>query len=433
MKRGFRLSPGIYLTIGLPLLTVIVFGTIFILANPSLVLFVRQMFERLLDFFSDISDHFPAWTQILCWLVSAWILTGMIRPLRERFNYFKKECNYFTKELENSPCHSSLQTDTAKLESFQSPYYKEFENFPYHSSLQTDTAETESFQSPYYIGYRNMLFSVIVLFAVYLVFEFKTLWFRNFPAGFCYSDYSHQGAAWLVVALTLSTVILSFVFTPKIYKEPRIVTLRRLALIWSILNFVLAIAVYHRLFLYINFNGMTRMRVVGLLGMTAVLIGFMMVVRKITAQRSFTWLLSRFTWTVLVMVFLNFVLPVDWLVHRHNVARILKGDYAPAVQISVHPCSNEGYLTFLRLAVDCQDEIIRNGIKSLLLQKLIELEQSRQSQPPDGKYSWTKYQIADEILFRQLDTHRDFLKTTIPEADIHQSIQRFKSYVYQWY
>jgi hypothetical protein len=133
------------------------------------------------------------------------------------------------------------------------------------------------------------------------------------------------------------------------------------------------------------------------------------------------------------MVFLNFVLPVDWLVHRYNVARILKNDYAPAVQISVHPCSNEGYLTFLPLAIDCQNEIIRNGIRSLLFQKLAELEHSRQSQLPDGKYSWTKYQIADEILFRQLDAHRNILKTDVTENDARQSIQRFKNYVYQWY
>ncbi|MDR0705879.1 MAG: hypothetical protein LBF88_12975, partial [Planctomycetaceae bacterium] len=80
VKHSFRFSSGIYLAIGLPLLTVIIFGTIFILANPSLVFFVRQMFDKLLEFLSNISGWFPAWTQILCWFISAWILTGMIRP-----------------------------------------------------------------------------------------------------------------------------------------------------------------------------------------------------------------------------------------------------------------------------------------------------------------------------------------------------------------
>ncbi|MDR3199005.1 MAG: DUF4173 domain-containing protein [Planctomycetaceae bacterium] len=405
-KRGCRFPAGTMLAVGLPILAVLIFGTIFVFANPSLVTLVRQLFDKLMNFVQNVSDVLPAWMQIACWFCAAVILTGMIRPFRNLFN-----CNLFEQLAIN---------------------------LGFEFSTQTKQTETTPLCSPRYIGYRNTLFAVIVLFIVYLVFEFKTLWFRDFPAGFCYSDYSHRGAAWLVVALTLSTVILSLIFTPIMYREPRIATLKRLAWFWSILNFVLAIAVYHRLFLYISFNGMTRMRVVGLLGMTAVLIGFIMVVRKIIEQRSFTWLLSRFTRTVLVMIFLDVVLPVDWLVHRYNVARILKNDYAPAVQISVHPCGNEGYLTFLPLASDCRDEIIRNGICSLLMEKLMELDRQRESQHPDGKYFWTKYQIADDVLFRQLDARRDFLKdslktTTGSEYDSYQSIQRFKNYVYQWY
>ncbi|MDR2440645.1 MAG: DUF4173 domain-containing protein [Planctomycetaceae bacterium] len=415
IKRSYRLPSGTMLAVGLPISTVFIFGTIFVLANPSLVTLTRQMFDKLTDFVLNTSDFLPAWAQIFCWICAAFILTGMIRPAQHIFNQLEQTINIL--KLEFFP--TTNQTKTV-------------------NQTQTETAiqtETVLVRSPYYVGYRNTIIAVIILFLVYLVFEFKTLWFHDFPAGFCYSDYSHRGAAWLMVALALSTVILSLIFTPEMYREQRIVTLQRLAWIWSILNFVLAIAVYHRLFLYINFNGMTRMRVVGLLGMTAVLIGFIMVVRKIAKQQSFFWLLSRFTWTVLVMVFLDFVLPVDWLVHQYNVARILKNDYAPAVQISVHPCANEGYLTFLPLAVNCQDEIIRNGIRSLLLQKLTELDQQKKErQKPDGKYLWTKYQIADEILFRQLDARRDFLKTTdLENNDSFQSIQRFKDYVYQWY
>ncbi|MDR2704292.1 MAG: hypothetical protein LBC02_00795 [Planctomycetaceae bacterium] len=51
----------------------------------------------------------------------------------------------------------------------------------------------------------------------------------------------------------------------------------------------------------------------------------------------------------------------------------------------------------------------------------------------DGKYLRTKYQIANEISFRQLDAHRNILETDVTENDARQSIQRFKDYVYQWY
>ena len=89
-----------------------------------------------------------------------------------------------------------------------------------------------------------------------------------------------------------------------------------------------AAAVYNRLFIYIDFNGMTRMRVVGLLGISAVLGGFVLVVWKILRQRGFFWLMQRQLWVLALMVFLGAVLPVDLLVHRYNVSRIMAGDSA---------------------------------------------------------------------------------------------------------
>ena len=56
-------------------------------------------------------------------------------------------------------------------------------------------------QSVLFPAFRNTLICLIGLFAVYLVFEFQTLWRREFPPGFYYAGYAHQGAAWLTVAL----------------------------------------------------------------------------------------------------------------------------------------------------------------------------------------------------------------------------------------
>ena len=152
--------------------------------------------------------------------------------------------------------------------------------------------------SPLYAACRNTLVTVIVLFAIYLVFEFKTLWWRVFPPGFHYSGYAHEGAAWLTVALALATLILSLAFRGSILLDPRLRALRRWAWIWSLENVLLAIAVYHRLYIYIGFNGMTRMRIVGIFGISAVLVGFLLVLWKIAHHRGFLWLLRRHLWTV---------------------------------------------------------------------------------------------------------------------------------------
>lgn len=390
-NRLIRLPSSSLLSVFLPILALAVFGTVFVLANPSLVEMVRQFFNRIGDFISGFFDYLPSGLEVAFWCLAAWIFAGMFQ-----------------------------------LPSVLCDKLRQILDFERKSAMR----ETESARSPYYAAARNTLGTVILLFAVYLVFEFKTLWFRTFPEGFCYSDYSHQGAAWLVVALTLSTVVLSLVFQREMFAEPRIATLQKLAWIWSVLNFVLAVAIYNRLFLYISFNGMTRMRVVGLLGMTAVLVGFVMVVRKIAEQKDFVWLIRRFAWTVLILAFINSVLPVDWLIHRYNVSRIIQGDWAPSVQLSVHPIADEGYLTLLPLAQNCEDELIRDGIRAKLAQKLDRLDRSRNAPKNEGKFRWTRYQLAADCLYRQLNANREYLETQSEPAD---AVRRFDDYVYRWY
>ena len=190
-----------------------------------------------------------------------------------------------------------------------------------------------------------MLWAVIGLFAAYLVFEFQTLWFREFPKGFYYAGYAHEGAAWLTVALALATLVLSLDLSRRTCsRDPRLARLQRLAWIWSALNLLLALTVYHRMSIYIDFNGMTRMRTIGLFGITTVVVGFVLVLWKIVHHRDFLWLIQRQLWTLAIAIYLFALTPVDTLVHTYNVRQILAGDLAPSVQISVHPISAEGYL-----------------------------------------------------------------------------------------
>ena len=109
--------------------------------------------------------------------------------------------------------------------------------------------------------------------------------------GVFYSGYAHEGAFWLTVARwPWPPPSFSLVFQGRMLRDPRVPRLRRLAWLWSLENILLAAAAYHRLYIYIGFNGMTWMRMVGIFGMTAVLIGFLLVVWKIIRYRSFLWL-----------------------------------------------------------------------------------------------------------------------------------------------
>ena len=97
---------------------------------------------------------------------------------------------------------------------------------------------------------------------------------------------------------------------------------------------------------------------VGLFGISTVVVGFGLVVWKIMHNRDFAWLIQRQLWALAGAAYLFVLTPVDVIVHSYNVRQVLAGDLAPAVQISVHPISAEGYLV-LQPLTHCEDAIIR--------------------------------------------------------------------------
>jgi len=383
------------LAVVIPLFALIVFGVIFIFANPNLTQITREWLQEISQWLRDhLVSGFPSFWQVLIWGAAIWLMAGYLRPMI--FDRLRP-------------------SDLPKQETWQ--------------TQQPDT------RSGYFASYRNTLITVIVLFAIYLVFEFFTLWLRPIPEKFDYVGYAHRGAAWLTLALAISTVILSTVFQQGVYADKRASLLKTLAWVWSAENIILAIAVYHRLTIYIGYNGMTRMRMVGLLGVTAVLIGFIFVMVKIAKQRGFAWLLQRYCWTVLAMVFLHGVLPVDWIAHSYNTHRAASGDYPPTVQMCVHPNSPEGYLSMMGL-MDCPDEVIREGVRAQLAGQWVRLNaENRGSGNADHKYRWTKYQIADTILYQRLADQQEKLKPYLDSLNERDAaIQRFYDYTFaQWY
>jgi len=194
-------------------------------------------------------------------------------------------------------------------------------------------------------------------------------------------------------------------------------------------NGLLAIAVYHRLFIYVGFNGMTRMRIVGLYGMSAVVVGFLLVLRKIARHHDFVWLVRRHLWTVAVAVFLLAVTPVDMIVVSYDVRRILSGDPAPCVQISVHPISSEGVLLLPPL-LECRDATIREGIRAMLAQRHEQAERSALLRQQQG---WTSYQIADQLLLDRLRAASGEWAEYTDRSKREEMLKRFHAYAYQWY
>ncbi len=173
--------------------------------------------------------------------------------------------------------------------------------------------------------------------------------------------------------MALATAVLSLVFRGGVLRDPRLRRLRALGWIWSAENFVLTVAVYHRMAIYVDFNGMTPMRIVGLYGISAVVAGFALVLWKIGRGHSFGWLVRRQLWALALVVYLFALTPVDAICVRYNVWRILAGDPAPSVQISVHPIGPEGVL-LLEPLLGSDDAIIREGVRAMLAQRADQAE-----------------------------------------------------------
>lgn len=376
-----RTSPARFATI-LPLVVGLLFVMIFVLANPDLLTVVNDGLRRGATILGEWILAASPW-ELAFWITSGWIGLGLIRPALPLPQW-------------DPPAEPTVATPV---------------------------------DSPWYPALRNTLITVVALFGVYLVFEFRTLWFREFPEGFYYAGYAHQGAAWLTIALALATVILSLAFRGNVLRERRIVILRRLAWVWSAQNFLLAISVYNRLLIYIGFNGMTRMRAIGLLGITAVVIGFLLVVYKIIQHKPFLWLIRYQLLTVALLGILYSVAPVDWLAHRYNVWAVHRGNQRPAVQIAVKPIDNEGIFALLNL-VDAEDAAIRGGIRAILAKR----ERVLRSAVAEQQRDWTKYQGADHLLRRRLNELPPAKRLSNASLeDIDQEIEAFRRYTAPWY
>lgn len=363
----------------LPTVAGVVFAAIFIMANPDLKTLVYESLERFSTSLGDVVARIvPGPDDIIVTLFVAAIALGLARPIVQR----------------------SLLSDAKSA------------------------AASEPRPAALFGEFRNTLVVVTGLFAVYLVFEFATLWRREFPPGFYYAGYAHAGAAWLTGALALASGLLSAMFRGRTLDDPRLPTLKRLAYVWSAENLLLAAAVVNRLLIYVDFNGLSPMRMVGFLGIAAVVGGLLLVVVKIARHHSLVWLLRRDLWTVSLAGLAYLVLPIDWIVHSYNAARIAEGDLAPSVQLSVQPMDAGGLLAIVPL-LDHDDERITDGVAAMLSTAEANLD--------DADPDWRRRQLAVETL-------RDRLKSTKPKWDrffgenaIRSARDRFDAFTYQWY
>ena len=319
-----RAAGGSPLAVALPAAAAVTFAGLFVLANPDLRDSVGTWLDRLLDRFGgSLAWLVPGPGQAFLWAAVFVAAAGALRPL----------------------VRTSLLDPLADRE----------------AALAADRRNAGPAASPAFAAVRNTLLAVVAVFAVYLPYELFTLWRRSFPEGFHYSGYAHEGAAWLTVALAAATALLGAMFRGSLLTDPRVGRLKRLAWAWSGLNFVLVAAVVNRLAIYVGFNGLSRMRVVGFLGVLAVALGFAAVVAKVRRDRGFSWLVRRQLRALALVVLAGVLLPTDWVAHAYNARRVVAGDPAPLALVGNHAIDAGGLLA-LEPVLDAENAVAAKGV-----------------------------------------------------------------------
>jgi hypothetical protein len=278
----------------------------------------------------------------------------------------------------------------------------------------------------------NTLLGVNLLFIAYNVVDARYLVvLRELPSGLDHSQYAHQGVFWLTVALAMSTAVLGAIFSGALHFHPKAGWLKLLAYIWVLQNLLLAVWVMLRLHMYIDYNGLTRMRIVGIYGTLLVLYGLLLVAIMILRKRSVRWLIRKELAAFAIALVALAVTPLDWIAWSVNTPLIQRmSPPRPAVQLSVQPISAEGLLTLIPL-LEHEDPIIAAGVAGLLGEWYAGSGRyfAEQYEPPTR---WTKYQLSDERCARVIGSHMDRIRALVPDGDWVAALDRLKSHTARW-
>ena len=104
----------------------------------------------------------------------------------------------------------------------------------------------------------------------------------------------------------------------------------------------------------------------------------------------------------------------------------MDGDLAPSCQIGWHPIDAQGILA-LEPLLNCGDETVRDGIRSLYVLRQWEFEN-----PANDERHWTAWQAVDSRVseaFERSTMQLDGMNTD----DAEVTFEEFRQYVYQWY
>ena len=380
-----------------PLCVVIVFVMIFRAANPVVERLTEDIFDWAAELLNELWELIsPA--RIFTWVFWLMIFAALVRPVVK---------SYVADKL-------AKRSEKLKLPNGPAP-----DNANYATAAAT-------------------LISVNLLFIAFHAIDWPYLYFdTKLPKGISYSEYAHRGCFWLTVGLLLSTAIIGVIFKKRLNFHPGAGLLRSLSYVWAALNGVLAIGALRRLQMYVDYNGMTRMRIVGIYGIVLVTVGLVLMVIKVRRSRNTAWLVRcdiLALWVTLVLLALT---PMDYISWTHNAGQAMKGNHRPLANLVAQKrrMSPESLPPLIQLldyeppgralddAVDAGT--LRRGIAAILGQRLDGLRKTK----PEA---WTEWQGASDWALRALEAAEEKINKITPLENRANARKSLETRVKPW-
>lgn len=357
----------------IPLAICIVFVFIFSAANPVVARLTKNFREAIAEWCRYFGDVITV-TRVFVWLFWFTVFAGLIRPAAK----------------------SIFADFLAKLdEALEKPEEKPDEG-NYATALAT-------------------LVSVNVVFLVYNCIDAKYLYLKaTLPEGISWADYTHAGCGWLTFGLFVSTVVIGVTFWRRLNFHPKADHLKRLCYVWAVQNAVLAVGAIRRLQMYIDFSGLTHLRITGVYGSLLVALGLAIMVGKVRANRSFVWLQHNYVLAFCIALAALALTPSDWLCATYNVKKAIEGKPRALRPICLKELS-PGALPPLLPLLDYRtkdgdpdkERLVREGIAGLLGRNLDELEREESD-------SWTQWQLSSAWALKHLRAAREDIRAMVP-------------------
>ena len=278
---------------------------------------------------------------------------------------------------------------------------------------------------------RATFISVNILFLLYNILDGHHLYLDgSLPEGISWTQYTHSGCAWLTGALLLSAVVIGIAFQGALNFHPRARLLRKLAFLWAAQNVILAASALVRIVMYVDFSGLTHLRVTGIYGVALVISGLGLMVWKLAQRRSFLWLVRMDLRAFLVALTLLAITPLDVVCTQFNVSRVLavtdsdpedaerrRRALRPLCLKNLSPAAIPHLARLLDYAPagDPQAEIVRHGIAAIISQDLAQL--------PKSAPAWTRWQLSSSLAAAHSLAERPELKKHRGQADIDRLCQ----------